>query len=306
MSHTHTKTPSIEYHADDYGLFPEQSRRILNCANQGALNAISVITNSPHLKTCLEMLQSCVCVEPLAIAVHLNFMDGKAFCPGLLTDESGNFRTRFGMLLLHSYLPTRRKYREALREEIRAEIHALLPYLDLNKGLRIDGHAHYHMIPVVFDALMDVIHEENLKISYIRIPKDPLKPYLRCWKKLKGFRFINLVKVAVLDFLAWRNQQKYKSFLSTLEQRMVLGVLFSGNMSLQNVSAVLPEAEAIAAQKGCGIELLAHPGGVYEQEDAAHLTHPADTVFMTSEARKKEADMFLGIKTLLGDGEERP
>lgn len=298
-----TYAPNIEYHADDYGLFLTQSRRILDCVEKGVLNALSVMANGPCLASCMEMLRPYR--DSIDVAVHLNFIEGKAFCPGLLTDGSGNFRVGFGTLLIHSYLPGRRKYRAALQKEIQAQIHGLLPYLDTEKGLRIDGHAHYHMLPVVFDALMDVIRKENLKIPYIRIPKDSLRPYLRCWGKLEGFRFINLIKVLILDILAWRNQWKYRTFFSGLERKLFLGVLFSGNMSLQNVCAVLPEARAAASQKGCGIEVLAHPGGLYEPEDTAQLTDPNDLAFMTSEARKLEADMLLGLKTFLFDEGDR-
>lgn len=254
---TEDRWETIEYHADDYGLFPAQSRRILDCADHGVLNAVSVMTNGPHLAACMETFRPYQ--DRLAAAVHLNFMEGRAFCPGLLTDGAGNFHTSFGALLLHSFLPDRGRYRAALREEIRAQIRALLPYLEEGRGLRIDGHAHYHMLPVVFDALADVIREEGLTVSYIRVPSDPIRLYLKHWGKLEGFRPINLVKVLILDLLAWRNRRKYRELFSRLERRVFLGVLFSGNMCFQNVSAVLPEAEALAARRGWGVEVLAIP-----------------------------------------------
>lgn len=301
MSNKNINVPVIEFHADDYGLFPAQSRRILDCADQGVLNAVSVMTNSPNLGVCMAALRSYK--DSLAVAVHLNFMEGKAFCPGLLTDESGNFCITFETLLVRSYLPGRRKYRTALREEIRSQIHALLPYLEEGTGLRVDGHAHYHMIPIVFDALMDVAQEENLNISYIRVPRDPLRLYLRHWRNLEGFRFINLIKVLVLDILIWRNQKKYRSFFNGLEQRVFLGVLFTGNMNLQNVRAVLPEAEIMAARKGWDIEILAHPGGVREPGDAMQLTQTDDLAFLTSDDRQKEADMLCNLKRNTRNGE---
>lgn len=281
---------SIEYHADDYGLFPAQSRRILDCAENGVLNAVSVMTNSPHLAECFGMFQPWR--GRLTAAVHLNFMEGHALCPGRLTDRDGNFCVSFGLLLLHSFLPGRASCRAALREEIRAQIHALLPYLGGEEALRVDAHAHYHMIPVVFDALMDVIREDGLSVSYVRVPADPIRLYLRRWRELTGFRPINLVKVLVLDLLAWRNTWKYRAFFQKTERRVFLGVLFSGNMCLQNVSAVLPEAKALAVKKGWGVEVLAHPGGVYEAEDTQALTHRDDKAFLINKNRRKEADMF--------------
>ena len=45
-----------EFHADDYGLFPKQSKRILRCITEGACNGISIMPNSPYLSECMEML----------------------------------------------------------------------------------------------------------------------------------------------------------------------------------------------------------------------------------------------------------
>lgn len=282
-------TVSIEYHADDYGLFPAQSRRILDCADNGVLNAISIMPNSPHLAECMKAFIPYQ--DRLTAAVHLNFIEGKAFCPGVLSDSTGTFRVSFVPLLLHSFLPDRNKYRSALRKEIRAQIHAVAPYLT-EKSLRIDGHAHYHMIPVIFDALMDVIQEEKLPISYIRIPREFVSVYLHHWRELKGFRWINLVKVLVLNTLAWRNTKKYRSFFSSQKRRVFLGVFFSGNMCFQNVSAVLPEAVALAEQKGWGVEIMAHPGGVYERSDIVQLTNQDDISFLTNSLRQKESETF--------------
>lgn len=283
-------TPEVEYHADDYGLFPAQGRRILDCSDHGVLNAISIMANSPYLPECMEMLRSYQ--DRLKITLHLNFMEGRAFFPGLLTNAEGVFQISFGTLLLHSFLPDRGKYRAALRDEIRAQIFALLPYLEEKRPLRIDGHAHYHMLPMVFDALMDVIQEEQLPVSYIRIPRESIGLYLRHRRELEGFQPINLVKVLILNLLARRNCRKYKASLKQLEQRVFLGVMFSGRMSFQNVSALLPEAKALALKKGWGVEVLAHPGGVYEEADVTELTHGDDVKFLTSEFRQTESEMF--------------
>lgn len=281
-----------EFHADDYGLFPAQSRRIFNCWEHGVLNAVSVMPNSPHLKDCMAFLPPNV-----RVAIHLNLMEGRSVRGDvpLLSDETGRFRVSFGGLLLASYLPGRARCRSQLKKEISAQIHAVLPYL--NGPLRIDGHAHYHMIPVVFDALMDVIEEEGLAVEYIRIPREHVSLYLRRRRELSGVRPINLIKVLVLNCLAHRNLSKYKTFVQTLEQRVFLGVFLSGNMSYHNVSILLEDAKALAQARGAGLEILAHPGGVREGEDIAQLTHPDDISFLTSGLREEEAEMFLKLRS---------
>lgn len=281
--------PFIEYHADDYGLFPAQSRRILNCVENGVLNAVSIMSTSPYFAACMEFSEPFL--DKLNIAVHLNFMEGRALRPGLLTGKSGTFRVTFGSLLLHSCLPDRNKYRAALREEIKSQLQAAEPYLS-GRPLHIDSHAHYHMIPVVFDALMDVLTENKLPVSYIRIPREPIGLYLRHWTELKGLRPINLVKALVLNLLAGRNLHKYRSFMETLEKRVFLGVMLSGRMSYSNVSALRKDAAALAERRGWSLEILAHPGGVYEPEDLAALTRKDDAAFLSSRFRHEEAEMF--------------
>lgn len=284
----------IEFHADDYGLFPAQSQEILESYQNGCLNAISIMPNSPCLAECMEMIRPYQ--EKIKMTVHLNFMEGHSLCEigqvHCLTDERGIFNASFGKLLLADLLPGRKEYRRQLCREISAQIHAVQAYLPAEMPLRIDGHAHYHMLPAVFDSLIQVIEEEKVDVEYIRIPREKLSLYLQNRRALEGIRPINIVKVVVLNLLAARNLKKHKKYLSSIENRLFLGVALSGNMTAKNVSVLLPGAIREAKTKGLGIEILAHPGGVYDPTDISRLTHPDDVKFLTSEARKKEKEMF--------------
>lgn len=288
----------VEYHADDYGLFPTQSQRIIDCCRNGVVNGISVMPNSPYLPECMEMLRPFW--KDIQVAVHLNFMEGSSICDSeevhLLVNEQGVFNISFGKLLLASILPGRRQYRNQLQREIHAQIHAVLPYLK-GRPLRIDGHSHYHMLPVVFDALMDVIQEEKLSVTYIRIPKEYVKIYFSHRKELVQFLPVNLLKVLILNLLAKRNRMKYRRFLDSLEQSVFSGVMYSGRMCTQNMRVLLPEMERLAEQRGENLEILAHPGGVFEKEDIAQLTNENDVAFLTSGLRQKEAEAFISLKT---------
>lgn len=285
-------TPKIEYHADDYGLFLTQSQRILDCHTHGRLNGISIMPNSEDLAACMELLKPVQ--EKLAITVHLNLMEGKSMAgreqaPGL-SDESGNLNGSFGKLLLRSFLPGREKLRRQLQAELRAQIRSVAAFVDC--PLRLDGHAHYHMLPVVFDALMDVVREDALDIAYIRMPREYVSLYWKHRAQIKDFATINLLKVLILNLLVWRNRRKYQDCLSNMEQMVFLGVLLSGRMYRDNVAPLLPDAVALAEKKGCGLELLAHPGGVYEEKDIARITSPDDVHFLTSQMRNQEATLF--------------
>lgn len=290
-----THKAAIEFHADDYGLFPTQSHRILDCHRNGNLNGISVMPNSPHLPECMSDMYGFS--DEVAVTVHLNLMEGNSLSdPGkipLLTDSEGRLHCSFGGLLLHSFLPDRNRYRQQLKTELSAQIAAVRKYFPEEKPVRLDGHAHYHMIPVVFDAIMDVIREENLKVSYIRIPREYPSLYFSCGNRLQDFSPINLVKVAILNLLSLRAEKKYGSFLRNLEQKVFLGVLLSGRMYYENVIHILPGAVALAEKLGKDLEVLAHPGGVFEPEDIAQITSADDRTFLTSDLRNREKSMFL-------------
>lgn len=280
----------IEYHADDFGLFPAQSQRILDCRRLGCLNGISIMPNSPWLVSCMELVGE---DRELEITIHLNLIEGSSLTGGsLLSDGEGTLNCSFGKLLLASFLPGRAMLREQLHQELRAQIRAAQACLEPGRPLRLDSHAHYHMLPVVFDALMDVIREEKLDVAYIRLPEENVGLYLRHWRQLRDFSPINLVKVAILNLLVKRNRRKYGAYLKTLDQKLFLGVFLSGRMHRENVEPLLADAGKIAENRGWGLEILAHPGGVFEKLDIAKITNQDDLTFLTSEMRSREASLF--------------
>lgn len=286
-----------EFHADDYGLFPAQSKRILDCFDNGVLNGTSVMPNSEFLPECLKLLPD----AGLSLSVHLNLMEGRCVAPkedlDLLVNEDGVFSVSFLRLLLCGLTGKRERYKHQLKRELRAQIQALLPlFAQLGQPLRLDGHAHWHMLPVVFDALMEVIAEDGLDIRYIRIPREPLSLYLRHFFHIFPFHPINIVKTLLLHILSSRNLRRHGTYLRTLEQRIFLGVLFSGCFDYEKFRLLLPDAEALARARGCGLELLAHPGAVYEPEDIAELTNRDDLHFLTSPARQLEAEAYRKLK----------
>ena len=292
---------SFEFHSDDFGLFPAQSKRILDCYLKGVLNGVSVMPNSEYLAECMALLRPYE--NAIEVTVHLNLIEGRCLCSpselSLLVDGKGIFRVSFVSLLLHSYLPDREAYKEQLKKEIRAQVFAVKAILPQEAGIRIDGHAHYHMLPVVFDALMEVIREDQLKVSYIRIPREYLSLYVRNGRQLHNISAINLMKVLVLNCLSTRNEKKHSAFLNQLTKKVFLGVFLSGHMDLQNVVPLLPDAIRLAKKLHCGLEILAHPGGVYEKADIEKLTNADDIAFLTSQLRNKELEMFQSVSTEL-------
>lgn len=285
-----------EFHADDYGLFPAQSERILRCRQYGVLNGTSIMPNSPWRDQCADMLPE----EGIALSIHLNLMEGRCMAPieevPLLVDAEGVFRVSFAQLLFCRLTGRYASYRRQVKAELKAQILSVLPLLrERGAPLRLDGHAHWHMLPVVFDALMELIAEEELPVVYLRIPREPISLYLRHLPALLPILPINVVKSLLLHALAGRNLRRHRAALRGMEKKLFLGVLFSGHFDAHRMRVLLPDAERLAAEKGWGLEILAHPGAVYEAADAAELTNRDDRVFLTSPDRRIESEAFLSL-----------
>ena len=281
----------IEFHADDYGMFEMQSRRIQDCCREGCLNGVSIMPNGFYLAGGMEELR--LLGGNMALTVHLNLVEGQCLSQREdvrdLIDGEGNFNVSFGKLLILSYIPfARKRYKGQNRKELKNQINAVRPYLDENK-IRLDSHCHYHMIPVVYDSMMEVIREEKLRVTYIRMPRENMGLYWRHRKELENFQWINLVKVICLNTLYLRNCLHSFRMRKAMDKALFAGVMFSGNMSYRNVSAILPDVARKAERLKRNAEILFHPGAVYEKEDMEKITAVSDKVFLSSESRKSEA-----------------
>ncbi len=286
----------IEYHADDYGLFKAQSSRIMDCYHNGALNGISIMPNSPYLAECMEEIKDIR--KKLFVTIHLNLVEGRPLTESKasrLIDRDGNFNIGFGKLLFVGFVPVLRcLYYRQIRRELEAQLLACEPYMNDGK-FRLDGHVHYHMLPLVFDPLMDIIKKNNLEVSYIRFPKEELEIYRRASGKIKDIKPVNVIKVLVMNALVARNERKYASELAgmNLEKKLFMGIMLSGHMFYDNVKECLPHAADIMADRGLSdMELLFHPGDVTEDEDVKQLTSKDDLSFLfeNSDNRHREAE----------------
>ena len=111
------------------------------------------------------------------------------------------------------------------------------------------------------------------------------------------------MKVLLLKLLVSRNCRKWKMQLQRMEQKLFLGVMLSGHFDYRRMKAILPAAEAMAAEKGIGLEILAHPGSVRLRENLAKVTNRDDYRFFTSPAREEEGKAFLLLKQTEAPGD---
>ena len=244
--------------------------------------------------------------KPL-ISVHLNIADGFSLS-GIddpsLTAKCGDrtvFRTSWGRLLLSSYIPGRRgAIRTLLKNEFAVQIEAVCRALPEDAGaagggkpvLRLDSHTHTHMIPVVFDAMMDAVQELGMqkRLAFVRVSAEPPAPFL----KVAGtFPAVNLIKNLILNALSGRARRKLHA--AGVPYGMLWGVMMSGNMDIERVSKLLPEMTEISRKRGEVLEILFHPGRVSQSEDHPEFS-AGDDAFVRSENRDVEYEAVTSVR----------
>ena len=247
--------------------------------------------NSEILEEAMELVRPYE--KEIGYTIHLNLRDGRSNAdPDTiphLTDKNGVYNVAFGKYVIASYIPWLRNiYRKELRTEYKAQIDRLAPYFK-GRALRLDSHGHYHMVPVMFDAICDIIRENGLKVSFIRVPRENIGLYMKHRKEIKDFKAVNFLKVAILNIFAKRNMKKHPDIFAKAKPYDFMGVMLSGHMSYDNVYPVYDDAIRLAKKSGRNLEILFHPGSVHEK-DALEGLNKEGRWFFVDKWREKEAD----------------
>lgn len=298
---------AADIHADDYALSVNTSLDILSCIRKERLNSVSILPNMSCFDDCLKLwkqeMQNAKAEgkKPPKISVHLNFIEGRSLSSpdGLrdLVDSEGYFCNSWTRLLGFSFSPRRAGIREQLKTEIRAQIERVRTSYSLNPPLRIDSHQHTHMIPVIFDALMDVIMEDGYSVEYIRDCRDLLSPYLCRLSLLRTLRPVNMVKVLVLNLLSLRAERRLKKY--GMDAMYLCGVFMSGRMDRERVERLYPSIHKIARKKGRSLEILFHPGSMLPEEAGKDFPdRNAVDSFYLSENRAVEREAVMNLHVL--------
>ena len=277
--------------ADDYGLDETSSKRILNCLHEGVINKVSVFPNLGH-----SDLEELVNKEGLRISLHLNLVEGRCMSNaekiGLIADKNGNFKHDFGGLLKTSILH-RKEFEKQIYEEIKAQVLFFKDMLPQGVHFCIDSNQHTYMIPTIFKALIKVLKDEKVEVKYMRIPAEPLAPFIKTPSLYLTYSAINVIKQWLLKFFWLQNKRLLKSMeVSTAE---FFGILFSGKMDETRVSKILSKYIKLAEKKGRDIEVLFHPGYLQKNEVDLESKNIAFEHFYLSENRKVEYDAVMKL-----------
>ena len=206
-------------HADDLGIAEGVDAAIINLAQSGRLQGASLLANGPSAADAMEAWRNLA--EPPPLTLHLCLTEGHrlAKCPDL---PSG-----FGALLLASLLPwQRRRIAPQLRTVLQQQISRYRQLTGLSQ-IRLDGHQHIHLVPLVLDAVLDLASDES--ITWVRTTREsmPAGLSLRLW--WRSLQTGGLLKWCVLQLLSRLAVPRlHRAGLQT--NRRFAGVLFSGSM----------------------------------------------------------------------------
>jgi predicted glycoside hydrolase/deacetylase ChbG (UPF0249 family) len=278
--------------ADDFGLTKSITDRILDCHDRGCLNSVSIIPNGMAFGYAIKEYKK---RKNLEINIHLNLAEGRAVSPAgdvdLLVDDNGCFKHSFLSLYfasLFSNAKTKRILTRQLKIECLAQIDKVVRNIKAGTKINIDSHMHFHMIPLVFDVLLE-IHDKNTK--YIRLPIEPFYFHFASLHSLKNYFGKNIIKHFLLKILAAYNIKKINSNPVLLGCEYFIGVLFTGNTTFASLKKALRKIP-----ERCYLEILFHPGFTEEKEWATLDGSIRDRGFHISANRKIEYSILQSME----------
>ncbi len=287
-----------EIHADDYALTPGTSEDLLELIKEGILDGISVVPNMECFEECMEKLIREIPALPFlpVINVHLNMVEGFS-----LSDNDGSFiGYTWKSLFLASFNPVKRgTVKKRLKNEINEQLSRGWEKISLcikkaeesgipcaQRKLRIDSHQHTHVIPVMWNALTEVLTEKGFETEYIRCPAEPFRPFACAHSLWKSYSPVNLLKNRILKVLSVPAER-----LAVKEGRNPMylwGLMMSGRMDEKRVKLLFHSVMAYAGIKGKNLEILFHPGRMRENELSEAIPFSSCETFYLSENRDLE------------------
>ena len=297
-------TDFFDIHADDYGLSPNSDKTILELLTEEKLDSISFMTNLSRFDSAVADFKRVLSKRnsPVLVSVHLNFVEGHCCASSRsvpdLVDENGFFSVSWEKLFLWSFNPLKRKsVRSQLTTEIIAQTERLVTSGIVQVGsLRFDSHMHTHMIPVVFDALCDVISQKSYGVSFIRDTHDPIRYYLGAFGLYPTYSPVNALKCMILNFFSVTKIRPVLRKLN-LPCGLLCGVFFSGLMDKKRLERILPVFLSHAEKKHQKAEILFHPCLMSKEELSEEFNKDGINEFHVSANRLVE---YESVKSLGG------
>ena len=218
--------------ADDFGLSRSVNQAVIRAHRDGILTSASLMVNEPGFEEAVKLAKE---NPKLGVGLHLTLLMGHSTLPpgkisGLVNarGEFSNHPTGTGM----NYF-----FKPALREQLRAEIHAQFEKFR-SMGLTLDhvnGHLHLHLHPVVFKILME--DREKLGIRHLRLTRDCLS---RSRKMSNGQLFYRVSHAAIYEWLSNRARESLRQG-GIKHAQITFGLLQNARVDEAYVLKLLPE-----------------------------------------------------------------
>ena len=206
-------------HADDLGLATGVDAAIVDLARCGRLQGASLLVNGPSATDAVDTWRGLADPPPLTLHLCLTEGHGLRHCPDL---PNG-----FGTLLMASILPwQRQRLAPQLRTALLQQISRYRQLTGLRR-IRLDGHQHIHLVPLVLDAVLDLARSES--IIWVRTTREPLPQGLSLTLWWRSLQTGGLIKWFVLQLLSWLAIPRLRRAGIQTNSRFA-GVLFSGSM----------------------------------------------------------------------------
>ncbi len=283
----------IYFCADDYGISVDSNKRIENCLENGALNKVSVLPNGKVLDFKKRLSN-----KDAMLSLHINLVEGRPLSApndvDLLISDNGYFKYSFIGLFFLSISNRRKEFEKQVYTEIQSQIKFWKNAMGESTSVSIDSHQHTHMIPLIFKTLMRVIKEEGLKVSYLRIPNEPLSPYIYTPSLYSEYHPVGLVKQWLLKTFTLVNRKELKK--SKIQSAYFMGIMFSGKLNEVRIKKLLPHYLKLAKKHNKNIEIGFHPGYIEDGENLICGTRQDFGKFYFSPWRKIEYETLINFK----------
>jgi putative flippase GtrA len=279
----------VRFHADDLGLHPVVNATILELRDAGALDSASVLVAAPAAEAAA---QACARRPDFELALHLCLSEGPPAADPVripeLLDAQGRLTLGFERLLLLGFVPRwcppRRRLEGQLALELEAQIRrfqALFP----GRPLRLDGHQHVHLTPLVWRQLRQL--PPLLQPIWIRSLREPWPwggiPLALWWQSCLALGPIKWLLLRLLN--SGRATELARRGIAT--NVGFCGVLFTGRID----AAVIAAAQR-QLRPGGGV-VLAHPAGGSLVEASELQAYPLSRRFYASPWRVQEAEVLM-------------
>ena len=282
----------VYFCADDYGISTYGNSRIENCLENGVLNKVSVLPNGE-----ISDFKQRLAGTNTTLSLHINLVEGRPLSEpndaSLLISDKGYFKYSFIGLFFLSISNKRKEFEKQVYTEIQSQIKFWKKAMGENISVSIDSHQHTHMIPLIFKTLMRVIEDEGLNVQSIRIPAEPISPYVFTPSLYFEYNLIGLIKQWLLKTFALVNRRELKK--SKIQSAYFMGILFSGKLNEARIRKLLPHYLKLAKKHNKNIEIGFHPGYVKSGEKLLDGSRQDFSKFYYSPWRNTEYNTLLNF-----------